>query len=470
MLMNRSTGLNSLVICSLLALVTLSFWSWLFIWDSSLLSDPTAVKKYSLYNEFLLVGILFGLDSKRFSKGPYSELVDALRRSARQAGMGLFAVFIVLVSLQDIFISRVFIFSYVPWLYLTLVFSNYIVPKWLTGWAFSGSRKERVALVGRPEQADQIRPWLERKSELGLHTIGVVLTRPEMKNKANGQEPPFPILGNLDELHEIFEQESITQLIVMDFSMGAERLCELTQLCESRAVRLLALDDHDTYFKHTVMVFEDEGVRLIGLREEPLESPVNRFVKRALDLAIALPVVLLLLPFTTALVWLCHRLQSPGPLFFKQVRNGLLGRTFLIYKYRTMSALNDDEAKQATANDRRIYPAGAWLRKFSIDELPQFINVMRGDMSVVGPRPHMLKHDELFITAMKNYVVRRFVRPGITGWAQVSGFRGEIQSDKDVMNRVGADIYYLENWSLSLDCVIILKTIKQCILPPRSAY
>jgi len=470
MLMNRSAGLNSLVMVTRLALVTFSFWSWLFIWESSLLMVPVTVKEYSLYNEFLLIGILFTLEGKRVAKGPYSELIEALRRSARQVGMGLFAVFIIVVYMQDTLISRIFLFSYVPWLYLMLIFSNYIMPKWLTSLAFSGSRKERVLLVGRPELVGKIKPWLERKSELGLHTIGMVSTQPGISNKVNCQQPPFPLLGSLEEMSEILKREFVTQLIVTDFSMGPERMCELTQLCEVEGVRLLALDNHDDYFKHTTMVFEDEGVRLIGLREEPLESPVNRFAKRALDLTIALPVVLLILPVTTALVWVCQRLQSPGPVFFKQERNGLLGRTFIIYKYRSMGVDNDDEARQAASNDRRIFPGGAWLRKLSIDELPQFINVVRGEMSVVGPRPHMLKHDVLFVKAMKNYMVRRFVRPGITGWAQVSGFRGEIHGEKDVQDRVGADIYYLENWSLGLDCLIIFKTIKQCIRPLRTAY
>jgi len=470
MLMNRSMGLNSLCIFCLLVLVTFSFWSWLFIWDSLVFSDPSALIKYSFYFEFLLIGILFGLDGKRVVKGPYSEFVEALRRSGRQAGMGLFAVFIIIVAMHDTFISRIFLLCYIPWLYLILAFSNYIVPRWLTSWAFAGNRAERVALVGLPENASQIKPWLERKRLLGLHTIGMVCSPEVLPANANGHGTSFPILGNLDEISEIFKRESITQLIVMDFSMGAKRMCELTQLCEGSAVRLLALDDHDNYFNHTTMVFEDEGVRLIGLREEPLESPVNRFVKRAMDLAIALPVVFLLLPVTTLLVWLCQRLQSPGPVFFKQKRNGLLGQSFMIFKYRTMFVYNDDEARQVAALDRRIFPAGVWLRKLSMDELPQFINVLLGDMSVVGPRPHMLKHDELFVKAMKNYGVRRFVRPGITGWAQVRGFRGQIHDEKDVRNRVGADIYYLENWSFSLDCVIILKTIKQCILPPRTAY
>jgi len=238
-------------------------------------------------------------------------------------------------------------------------------------------------------------------------------------------------------------------------------------------VRVLALDRLDSYssfFNHSTTIFEEDGMRIIGLREEPLESPINRFLKRALDLAIALPVVFFLLPPFSLVVWLLQCWQSPGPIIFRQERVGMMGQRFMMYKYRTMNVNHGSEAKQASKHDERIYPAGRWLRKLSVDELPQFINVLLGEMSVVGPRPHLEKHEELWIQAMRKYVVRRFVRPGITGFAQVNGYRGEIRSDADVQNRVERDIHYLENWSFSLDIVIILKTFKQCLIPPRSAY
>jgi exopolysaccharide biosynthesis polyprenyl glycosylphosphotransferase len=470
MLLNRSTGINGLCAFCLLALVTLSFWSWLFIWQNDLFSDWMALEKYSFYNEFLLIGVLFRLDGRRLTREPYHEFVEAVRRSGRQAVTGLFAVFVMVFALQDTFISRTFLFSYIPWLCLTLVFANYLLPRWLSQWIFGVNRPERVALAGTPEQAAKIKPWLDRKRMIGMQAIGVICPGPVLSGNVNGHDPEFPVLGSLDELGEIFRKESISQLIIMDLSIGADQLRQLTQLCEGAAVRLLALDNLDSYFNHTTRVFEDDGMRLIGLREEPLESPVNRLLKRAMDLAIATPIVLLVLPFTTLFVWLCQRLQSPGPVLYKQKRSGLLGRTFMIYKYRTMYVNNDDEARQAAKNDRRVFPAGMWMRKLSIDELPQFINVFLGEMSVVGPRPHMLQHDDLFVKVMRNYMVRRFVHPGITGWAQVSGYRGEIHSERDVRNRVEADIYYLERWSFSLDCMIILKTVKQCILPLRTAY
>jgi putative colanic acid biosynthesis UDP-glucose lipid carrier transferase len=470
MLSNRSIGFHSLFVVLLLMLVTFSFWGWLFIWENAIFFDPVALKKYLLYNEFLLVGVLFGVGGKRHSHGPHQEFVDAVRRSGRQAVLGLFGVLLLVFALQDTFVSRSFLLSYVPWLGLTLLFSNYVAPKRLGQWIFSGNREERVALAGTAEQATQIKPWLERKRIIGLHPVGVVCPQPMLEHKVSGNGSSFRVLGCLDEMDEILKKESITQLIVLDLSMGPERLRNLTKLCEGSAVRILALHDLDSYFNHTTMLFEDDGVRLIGLREEPLESPINRFVKRVMDLAIAMPVVIFMLPFTTALVWMLQRLQSPGPVFFCRERIGMMGQSFMMFKYRTMRTNSGDEAKQASREDQRVYPAGRWLRKLSIDELPQFINVLKGDMSVVGPRPHLQKHEELWIRVMSKYVIRRFIRPGITGYAQINGFRGEIHAEADIQKRVGMDIHYLENWSLSLDCIIVLKTIKHCIFPPRSAY
>jgi putative colanic acid biosynthesis UDP-glucose lipid carrier transferase len=189
-----------------------------------------------------------------------------------------------------------------------------------------------------------------------------------------------------------------------------------------------------------------------------------------MDLAVALPVVVFVLPFTTLLVWIVHRSQSSGPVFFKQTRTGMMGRRFKILKYRTMHTNHNSEAIQASQKDPRVFAAGTWLRKLSIDELPQFINVLRGEMSVVGPRPHLPEHDEMFARVMKKYLIRKFIVPGITGWAQVQGFRGEIRSEEDIQQRVEADIYYLERWSFSMDCLIIMKTFKQCIFPPERAY
>jgi exopolysaccharide biosynthesis polyprenyl glycosylphosphotransferase len=465
MISQRSIGIRSFALCWQVVIVTLSFWAWLYLWQSTLFENPEILKRYFLYNEFLVVGILFGSGARRESHRLRPDWVAANQRSCRQALLGLFCVFLVNFALQDTVVSRSFFLSYILWFYLTLLFCNYFLLRTLARWAFSREREERVALVGKVADGVRLQPWLERKRLLGLHTVGIICPALPPPDSS-----PFPLLGVMDDMAAILREHAITQLIVLDLALGSDWLRRATPMCEAAAVRLLVLNNLNDYFNHTTTTFEDEGVRFISLREEPLESPMNRFLKRLLDLAGALPVVLFILPVVTLVVWFLQRAQSPGPVIYAQVRTGMLGKPFKIYKFRTMHPDHASEARQASPDDPRVFPAGRWMRKLSIDELPQFINVLKGDMSVVGPRPHLPKHEEMFVQVMKQYLIRKFIRPGITGWAQVNGFRGEIRQPADVQQRVEADIHYLENWAFSLDCLIILKTVKHCLFPPRTAY
>jgi exopolysaccharide biosynthesis polyprenyl glycosylphosphotransferase len=465
MFATRSIGIRALSLFWQLVIVTATFWGWLFVWQNSVFDRSAEVQRYMVYYEFLMIGVVFGFGNKPENAEVKKDWILANRRSLRQVFFALLGVFLIVFTVKDAGISRSFIFSYLPFLYGSLLFTNYWLSLSIGQWAFSGDRQERAALVGTLETVDRIQPWLERKQSMGMQTIGLVC--PDI---ASIDESSWPILGTLDDIDEILRRNSITQLIVLNLSLGSERLREITQLCEDAAVRLVVLHDLNSYFSHNTVVFEDDGVRFIGLREEPLESPLNRLIKRLFDLAVAVPVILFILPPVSILVWCIHRLQSPGPLIFKQVRNGVLGRPFEIYKFRTMRVSDDSETRQASKDDPRVFLGGDWLRRTSIDELPQFINVLLGQMSVVGPRPHLPKHDEVFAAAMRNYLIRRFIRPGITGWAQVSGLRGEIRHELDIQRRVEADIHYLEHWSFGFDVVVVLKTVKHCLAPPKTAY
>ena len=465
MFATRSIGIRALSLFWQLVIVTATFWGWLVVWQNSVFDESATVQRYVVYYEFLMIGVIFGFGNKAGNGELRKDWLSANRRSLRQSFFALFGVFLVVFAAKDAGISRSFIFSYLPLLYGSLLFTNYWLFLSIGQWAFSGDRQERAALVGTLETVDQIQPWLERKQSMGMKTVGLVSLDP-----VPTVDSLWPILGTFDEIGDILRTKSITQLIVLNLSLGSERLQRITQLCEDAAVRLVVLYDLNSYFNRNTVVFEDDGVRFIGLRNEPLESPLNRFVKRLFDLAVSIPVILFILGPVSIAVWFIHRLQSPGPLVFKQMRNGMLGRPFEIYKFRTMHVSNDDTDRQASKNDLRVFPGGFWLRQTSLDELPQFINVFLGHMSVVGPRPHLPKHDEIFATTMGNYLVRGFIRPGITGWAQVSGLRGEIHNELDIQRRVGADIHYLENWSFGFDVIVVLKTIKQCFSPPKTAY
>ena len=327
------------------------------------------------------------------------------------------------------------------------------------------NREEKTLLIGSPRKATQLRGWLRRKAEIGLRTVGL-LCDDKIDKTADG----IPVLGTSDNLENVIREKGITQVILLEFPLFAEVNWGIIRVCDQLGIRLLIVSDLEEKLRHSVTHFEDDGFRFIGLREEPLENPLNRFFKRAIDLAIAIPVMLIIFPVLTVIVWIIQRLQSPGPLFHVQTRAGMQNRLFKIYKFRTMRADHDEVARQASDNDERVYPIGKWLRKLSIDEVPQFWNVLLGDMSIVGPRPHLIEHNNQFSQLMANYHVRAFVKPGITGLAQVRGFRGEARNSSDIENRVACDIEYLENWNLSLECGIILRTFFHVLLPPRTAY
>jgi exopolysaccharide biosynthesis polyprenyl glycosylphosphotransferase len=206
------------------------------------------------------------------------------------------------------------------------------------------------------------------------------------------------------------------------------------------------------------------------LRPEPLQIPFNRIVKRGFDIVFSSLTLLVLTPIVFPIVALLIKLSSRGPIFFKQERTGEQGNSFWCWKFRTMQVNPDADKVQATWNDARITSIGRFLRKTNMDELPQFLNVLKGEMSVVGPRPHMLKHTEDYRQRVSKFLVRHFAKPGITGWAQVNGFRGETKQVSDMEKRVEADIWYVENWSLLLDLRIIFKTILNMIRGEKNAY
>ena len=206
-----------------------------------------------------------------------------------------------------------------------------------------------------------------------------------------------------------------------------------------------------------------EDLEIYSTYESPLLSPVNKILKRGFDIVFSSIALLLMLPLYP-LMALIIKWQSPGPILFRQKRTGLDGRTFTILKFRSMHVNAEADSLQATKDDPRKFPFGEWMRRTNVDELPQFWNVLKGDMSIVGPRPHMLAHTEFYSEQIDKYMVRHFVKPGITGWAQVTGYRGETSELWQMEGRVKRDIWYMEHWSIWLDIRIIWKTIKAMFL------
>ena len=213
-----------------------------------------------------------------------------------------------------------------------------------------------------------------------------------------------------------------------------------------------------------------ESVPLLTIRREPLLAVYNRILKRSFDIVFSLVILVTVFPIMYIIIGILIKLSSPGPILFKQKRTGLYGHDFECYKFRTMKVNAEADTKQAIKDDPRKTKIGNFLRKTNLDEFPQFINVLKGDMSVVGPRPHMLKHTEQYSALIDKYMVRHLVKPGITGWAQVTGYRGETKTLEQMEGRVKRDVWYIENWTFFLDLKIIVVTLLNMSRGEKNAY
>lgn len=247
------------------------------------------------------------------------------------------------------------------------------------------------------------------------------------------------IYGNLPK-----EQQGLTSMI--------------SKFCDNHLIRFYYVAPID-FFNGNLSFKYIEDVPVIARREEPLQSPFNKIVKRLFDIVFSGLILILVFPWVWAIVAIIIKIQSPGPIFFLQERTGLDGRIFKCIKFRSMKVNDDADKIQATKDDPRKFPFGNLMRKLNIDELPQFINVFKGEMSVVGPRPHMLKHTEEYSRLISHFMARHLAKPGITGLAQVSGYRGETRYIEQMEGRVKKDIEYIENWTFMLDLKIIVKTV-----------
>jgi len=245
---------------------------------------------------------------------------------------------------------------------------------------------------------------------------------------------------------------------------------EILKACEGNLIRYNHIPPSFNYQRHNMAFEQQEGVPVLHFHYEPLSFLGNRIVKRTFDLVFSTIFLLTVFPIVLVVFGTAIKLSSPGPIFFKQKRSGLKGKEFWCLKFRSMKVNADSDKVQATKNDPRKTKIGELMRKTSVDELPQFINVWLGDMSVVGPRPHMVAHTEQYSELIGNYMVRHFAKPGVTGWAQVTGYRGETKELWQMQGRVERDIWYIEHWSFLLDISIIIRTVTNAIRGEQNAY
>ncbi|MDR0891236.1 MAG: undecaprenyl-phosphate glucose phosphotransferase [Mediterranea sp.] len=287
-----------------------------------------------------------------------------------------------------------------------------------------------------------------------------------------GYPPSLPYLGKPSEVVGYLQAhpKEIDDLFCNLPSVRSNEIMKVINYCENHLVRFYSVPNVRNYLKRRMHFEILENVPVLSIRNEPLTQPGNRFVKRLFDIVVSLLFLCTVFPFLYLIIGICIKLSSPGPIFFKQDRSGEDGKIFKCYKFRSMRVNQECDKLQATKEDPRKTPIGDFIRRTNIDELPQLINVLKGDMSIVGPRPHMLKHTEEYCKLINKFMVRHQVKPGITGWAQVTGYRGETQKLSQMEGRVRRDIWYLEHWSFLIDLYIIYLTIVNMLRGEKEAY
>ena len=415
---------------------------------------------------FLAMTVSTGAIRKRAGELHTLGSADALGLAGQQMAYVAGAVFAVVFSIKDASISRLFLGFYLLVSFVLLAYVHATLPAWLARLLFPERNHLPTLLVGSADSLEDLDSWISSRGHIGIRPVGFLSD----EEPTRGDRAVAPYLGKVARLPEIMKQQAVAQVIMLDWNQPNDVIEVIVEACEKEGVRFLIHNNYTARFAREMTPVEEGGRHFLVMQTEPLEDPVNRAAKRLLDIAISLPVCLFILPPLCLLVWVMQRQQAPGPLFFNRPRGGMGRRPFNMFKFRSMYAAEHDINKQATAGDARVFTFGKIMRKTSIDEFPQFFNVLRGDMSIVGPRPHLPQHDDEFSQITRSYHGRAFVKPGITGLAQVRGYRGEITEPHKLHRRVYWDLYYVARWSIWLDLRIIVTTAWHVVSPPQSAY
>ena len=383
----------------------------------------------------------------------------------------LLAIFtiVVIFFIKDIYLSRTFVVVFLTSSLLLLILEKFLLRRFLNGLRKRGRNLRNILIVGAGEVGKKFNDTIKRSPHFGYKLIGFL-----DDNSNCGMNGEY--LGSIDELENVLEHEQVDNVIVALPNYATDKLASVVKTCENYTTRVKIIPDYFSFISEKYHVEMFGPFPVVSVREDRLNEMQWRSIKRIFDIIFTILLFVFLFSWLFPLIILAIKLTSPGPAFFKQERWGRDNNKFFAYKFRSMVPESKDVGKdgkyqQATKDDPRITKIGGLLRSTNLDELPQFINVLFGQMSIVGPRPHPTPLNLESKDKFKRYLLRHLAKPGITGWAQVNGYRGETTSDDKLMQgRIEHDIWYIENWSIWLDLRIIILTIIQMLKGDPKAY
>ena len=372
-------------------------------------------------------------------------------------GLSYFAIFGFNTTLE---ISVIFHIKVLLIIFLLLTIYRMFFYWALRKYRFMGGNYVNVLAIGRDKNLKKIRKVFD-DPYLGYRYKGFFDDSPS-------ESPTY--LGEISNCFDYIVKNDIDEVYCLASKFSQAELQRLIDFADNNLIKLKIIPDNKEVFTRSMTLELYDDIPVLNVRRVPLDTDYSRVMKRIFDLFFSSLIMILVLSWLVPLMYILIKSESRGPLFFKQKRHGYKKRVFWCYKFRSMANNTDSDSKMATKNDMRVTKVGKFIRKTSIDELPQFINVFLGDMSVVGPRPHMELHTEGYQTSVDKYLVRHFVKPGITGLAQIRGYRGEVIQKSDILNRIRLDVLYVEKWSLGLDLKIVYMTVHNIFAGEEKAY
>lgn len=374
----------------------------------------------------------------------------------------LFATCLIFLNVGDVLAT----FLVVYYVSTIVVFSCWrvFVRMLLKFYRKKGYNFKRVVIVGAGKNGMELYRAMRDDISSGFNILGFFDDNLALKDIL----PSY--LGTTDKVEEFAIAKDIDEIYCTLPGTNDEKILRMLNFAEKQMIRFYIVPEFYRNVKKSMVMEFLESVPLLTIRREPLQAFYNRALKRSFDLVFSSVVLCTIFPILYVLIGFLIKRSSPGPIFFKQKRTGLYGHDFECYKFRTMRVNDQADTMQAVKDDPRKTKIGDFLRRTNLDEFPQFINVFKGDMSVVGPRPHMLKHTEQYSALIDKYMVRHLVKPGVTGWAQVTGYRGETKTLEQMEGRVKRDVWYIENWTFFLDLKIIVVTLVNMFRGDKNAY
>ena len=422
----------------------------LLIWINYFFSDSNNI--FLLVIPTLLAWTIIAVYNKYYEVYRYTKLLQIARKLLTQfllLGLFTFAYFSIFDNMRQ---WQIFWFLCCSLVSVGLVKYGIFLSLKVFRKRFKGNRRN-VIIIGKDTLSNELAAMFNNQKEYGYNLIN------QIENT-----------DNYDNLQTYIKEQKPDEIYLSLKDMSPKQIQEAILFCDNNFINLKYIPSKKEILSNPSKVEYYGYIPIIPEHRTPLELYPNKFIKRTFDILFSLAIIVFVISWMFPIIAIIIKLESKGPVFFKQKRNGLYFEEFECYKFRSMVVNKDADILQAQKNDARITRFGKFLRKTSIDEMPQFFNVLLGDMSVCGPRPHMLTFTNQYAGDIDRYKVRHFVKPGITGMAQTHGYRGEIECKRDIVNRIKYDLFYIENWSLLLDLKIIFLTVKNALMGDKKAY